>query len=88
MPRYIDADALLESAGGLDKIFSMIPVQKVLDAPALDVTPVVHGGWCCVQKNPYRWKCSRCNAFMPTYGTDEKASYCPNCGAKMWEGMT
>ena len=63
----------------------------VIDAPAADVAPVVHGRW-IEQEDPMLdvyYTCSVCKEdfYIETTGYTEKDmflyTYCPNCGAKM-----
>ena len=59
--------------------------RAILDAPAADVAPVVHGRW---EKQSGLYSCSECGMTCPydvqadviEYWT---CKYCPNCGAKM-----
>ncbi len=54
----------------------------LMDMPAADVAPVVHGRW--VEKKGGFWEiaaCSNCGEKSPTLGITPK--YCPHCGAKM-----
>ena len=69
--------------------------RAILDAPAADVAPVVHGRW-----EPYfeeveiynaggfderkqtGWICGRCKS-VESITRYYKTNYCPNCGAKM-----
>ena len=56
-----------------------------------DFQPVVHGGW--VGDEDYEhmygyyeaYKCSSCGCGV---GYTSKYPYCPECGAKMWNGVT
>lgn len=73
--------------------------RAILDAPAADVAPVVHGRWIFGKDLPYSWGqipknkyhlyCSECleQAFNRSEDNDPDfdvdTSYCPNCGAKM-----
>ena len=67
----------------LDYVFKWLEVCfEVVDAPAADVAPVVHGRW--IEK-PFLLGtsnfCSLCDSF---YGMPHgKFNYCPNCGARM-----
>ena len=59
--------------------------RAILDAPAADVAPVVHGRWVSVPHKLAR-VCSVCNRDEPYKFADIDADvydYCPNCGAKM-----
>ena len=73
MAEYIDREAALMKL--MQDGCSAKNLQSILDMPAADVAPVVHGRKTnigCV------WMCSLCSKGLP-YG----ANYCPNCGAKM-----
>lgn len=66
-------------------------LDEVIDAPAADVAPVVHGRWikdndsfqindyCCY----FDHTCSECGKIIND--RYEFPNYCPNCGAKMDE---
>lgn len=78
MDDYIPRKVLLDWAHEFypeDKVF----VSAIINAPAADVAPVVHGKWVfggdgCVI-------CSQCNEEE---SNDNHRKYCPNCGAKMY----
>lgn len=59
--------------------------RAILDAPAADVAPVVHGHF--VHDGPRFsggvdwWHCSSCG--RPASGVETRFCYCPFCGAKM-----
>ena len=86
MPKYIDADKLIEKLiaekehymerghgdGGINMIITAIE-----NAPAVDVAPVVHGQW-KVDCDGYYPFCSECARKLL-----ELSNYCPHCGAKM-----
>ena len=73
--------------------------RAILNAPAADVAPVLHGRWIFGKDLPYSWGqipknkyhlyCSECleQAFNRSEDNDPDfdvdTSYCPNCGAKM-----
>lgn len=61
---------------GLEQALAML-----IEEPAADVAPVVHGVWVCVNKiDPISgYRCSKCRRRV---GFD-LTPYCPNCGAKM-----
>lgn len=58
---------------------------EVIDAPAADVAPVVHGHF--VHDGPRIahgvdwWHCSNCGWLAS--GVETRFDYCPNCGARM-----
>ena len=61
--------------------------RAILDAPAADVAPVMHGWWVSVPHKLAR-VCSVCNRDEPYKSADIDADvydYCPNCGARMDE---
>lgn len=51
----------------------------ILDIPAADVAPVVHGEWICInnQHNYYEYHCSLCGRVEK-----QEEPYC-HCGARM-----
>ena len=65
----------------------------VENAPAADVTPVVHGMWIFINEatNFYEppcgdtYKCSECQYIIDV--ADTKFNFCPNCGARMDGGI-
>lgn len=58
--------------------------RAILDAPAADVAPVVHGYWIDNGANGYKWAfiCSRCG-YVDGHPFDDRHNYCPNCGTRM-----
>lgn len=87
MAEYIEREELLElyCTGNtvIDEV-GVVPLQvirqNIMDMPAQDVAPVVHGRWI-----PFHSEaagdiqyCSACGI-----GFDAKMDYCPHCGAKM-----
>lgn len=67
----------------------------VIDAPAADVAPVVHGRWepyfeeveiynagGVAERKQTGWICGRCKS-VESITRYYKTNYCPNCGAKM-----
>lgn len=57
--------------------------RAILDAPAADVAPVVHGRWLCGDYYDIGDVCSKCD--WDSQMTHPFYRYCPNCGAKMDE---
>ena len=56
---------------------------EVIDAPAADVAPVVHGDWLLRHIGVgHYWECSACHTNPCIYVT-EHTKFCPNCGARM-----
>ena len=54
----------------------------VIDAPAADVAPVVHGQW---KASGGLLECQNCGEIYSTLGGNEGKAwdYCPDCGARM-----
>ena len=63
--------------------------RAILDAPAADVAPVVHGQWIHTDLASH-WhgkdECSECTYHEKDRSDLSHFNYCPNCGAKMDEG--
>lgn len=60
----------------------------VIDAPAADVSPVVHGRWIEQSRLYYganQYECSLCysDTFWKKHSINEKYPHCPNCGCRM-----
>lgn len=78
MDEYIPRKTLLDWVHEFypeDNVFA----SAILNAPAADVAPVLHGKWVfggdgCVI-------CSNCNEEE---SNDNHRKYCPNCGSKMY----
>jgi len=92
MPRYIDADKLLDEEQAREFVVGVRNGKPLLaacknylkmvidNAPTADVEPVVHGRWTEDEI------CSICGGSAWYYDWEQKKSksrYCPNCGAKM-----
>ena len=75
---YIRKMAMLEMAYTMEtETDAAVVLRMIDDAPAADVTPVVHGAWQVTD----RFKaCSVCGYAFARLLPDK---YCPNCGAKM-----
>lgn len=64
-------------------------ISSVVNAPAADVAPVVHGRWVTPRwhNSDYCYNCSKCGgeAMHREYQWARNGIYpiCPNCGAKM-----
>ena len=96
MAEYIDREELLElyCTGNtvLDDV-GVVPLQvirqNIIDMPAADVVPVLHGRWILEREpdgKPYCFHCSVCDDDFHYIGITVAYDYCPNCGAKMDEG--
>lgn len=96
MPKYIERESLLEDientlvfSGRLDRmnpkqVGARMVVQRIKEATAADVAPVVHGRW--VPNKVYGdYECSVCKQgdIIAPYFKRLKMHYCPNCGARM-----
>lgn len=63
--------------------------DEIIDAPAADVAPVVHGDWMewfpgdCALIMTGEEMLYRCSCCDVKYSDAEGYKYCPNCGAKM-----
>lgn len=86
MPRYIDADALIQDLKDRKIPFNADINEAIICAPTVDAEPVRHGRWIkkrnpmMYQLLPYVWVCNQCGtAFY------YKTPYCMECGAKMDE---
>lgn len=87
MPRYIDADALLNKVeryfGGLPIVVHHDMVEYIENAPTADVRENVHAHWVDewhIVFHAYLPKCSSCGNYSPLrYG------FCPKCGAEIDE---
>lgn len=87
MPRYIDADNIVDSLNEAQNEFDIFykglgkAKSIVMEQPTADAAPVRHahwmgGGGLC---SPY---CSNCKKYSPS---GVRFDYCPYCGAKMDE---
>ena len=57
---------------------------EIIELPAADVAPVVHGEWVYEDVG---WICSRCGMDALTEGDyrQVRSDYCPHCGARMYD---
>lgn len=89
MPRYIDADALLQKrvhAKAYGPEMYVIGQGYVMDAPTADVAPVVHGRWLPIKDDYgqlYCGCCSNCGCEPMRNPFRRPWMHCPNCGARM-----
>lgn len=98
MPRYIDADKLLESGlrfrdgindDGLLYAPFVAVLKSIKEMPTADVEEVKHATWECTDESDNVWECSGKDGcgeqYMFIEGTPEDNKYkrCPNCGARM-----
>lgn len=89
MAEYIKREDLLELYRIDDPVLNEnghVPLtvirQNIMDIPAADVAPVMHGRWeIVVGSNGKEYMvCTCCRVSQDLTGV---FSYCPNCGAKM-----
>ena len=86
MAEYIEREALLREIERRerlmvgDKTISVDALKRfILNRPAADVAPVVHGRWLCVDTDTEQFfLCNRCK--KKEYW---ESDYCPNCGCRM-----
>ena len=85
MAKYIDLEAALREIERRerlmvgDKTIHVGALKRfLLNRPAADASPVVHGRWKRYGKN--LGECSECGEIVSV-----RSNYCPNCGAKMME---
>lgn len=89
-------DDLISRAAALDAISTEggcgMCASIVLDIPAVDAAPVIHGRWVKMTgmmppEYHGHYECSECQWHMKglrnSWTREEELSYCPNCGAKM-----
>lgn len=59
-----------------------VMLNEMLNLPAADVVPVVHGRWEQTEA-PFMNECEDCSVcgYRTVWG--HRFNYCPNCGAKM-----
>ena len=88
MAEYIDREVALMKL--MQDGCSAKNLQSILDMPAADVAPVMHGRW--IKESDGGTRCSVCNKRVRnvTGGWYEPVDlsdmpYCPKCGAKMDE---
>jgi len=92
MPRYIDADALIDDIRKhSESYFADDFAHEWVDKqPSADVQPVRHGHWIHdgldIPHGVDWMRCSECGK-RDKYCPATMTNYCPNCGAKM-EGET
>lgn len=79
MPRYIDADKLIEGRISIDPIVIAVNCSKTAD-----VRENMHGKW--VWDEEYRtYICNKCNKepLLDSCENQTLSNFCPYCGAKM-----
>ena len=93
MDEYIKREDLLELYRIDDPVLNEnghvpLPVirQNIMDIPAADVAPVVHGRWEYIPQTLNtlsQFRCPFCRWWSLDPSIDGAYNYCPNCGAKM-----
>lgn len=82
MKDLISRGKLLDSLPKNDTVLSLDVRRIVVDAPAVDAVPVVHGRWLNNGiHGSVLCRCSECHYDAAAYSF----RYCPMCGAKMDE---
>lgn len=78
MDEYIKRNSLFEKMQERD-LCLCVSESDIMDTPAEDVAPVVHGRWLKNERfKQKRRKCSECG-----FDSDFEFNFCPNCGARM-----
>lgn len=86
MTEYIEREAVLEITNRIsDRMLSVSLGRKVVNLPAADVAPVVHGDWVVKYDSKKKVWCSVCDHVRDIYA-QIGWHYCPNCGAHMKDG--
>ena len=84
MPRYIDADALMNKIGKILSEHLTIGVVATEIIDAIKDAPTIEpkqGKWIDDDKHNHKYhRCSVCGIGRFNWGED---NFCPNCGAKM-----
>lgn len=87
MPRYIDADKLIEEMKKENALVEYDEIEEYAEENTEDVAPVIHSNWIIHKGFMYHYgECSNCHnrlEFSRLNGGRGDANYCPNCGAKM-----
>lgn len=82
---YIERDAVVKLREEFWKDrcdYMAVRVTNIMNIPAADVAPVVHGEWMPYPSDAYM-KCSICRMEYLKSKMPQVAGYCPNCGADM-----
>lgn len=92
MPRYIDADKLIDLATH-EGAYGYVDVHDILNIPTADVVERKRGKWIRITQGaiPEQYICPFCHRTVESYGVEELLSirypYC-HCGADMREEKT
>ena len=85
MAEYINREAAMRAVLGepTDAHYPGWYAAILMELPAADVAPVVHGRWAHLGGD--EWCCSACGFVITTEGSWDKPNkkYCDDCGAKM-----
>ena len=82
MPRYIDADKLIELATH-EGAYGYVDVHDICNVPTADVVERKKAEWEICGTFDDMLRCSNCRFKMPMIS--EKFNFCPDCGADMRE---
>ena len=86
MPRYIDADALIDDIRKhSESYFADDFAHEWVDKqPSADVQPIQHGNWIGIDDEPCEtFECDRCGFVLEDWIQGAFYNFCPNCGADM-----
>lgn len=98
MSRYIDAEqahnllkSVIEEQEAGEKILRIVDALLFDSCDEVKMVPVIHAHWKVEEEwDNTKYVCSHCKEpFCFEYGSaeDNGYKYCPNCGAKMDEGV-
>lgn len=73
MPRYIDADKLIDLATH-EGAYGYVDVHDIRNTPTADVVERKKGIW--IKRGVSLYRCSECGRFSPS-----QENYCPSCGS-------
>lgn len=82
MTEYIEREAALAAVDKTYLDYFSVVQAAVLNIPADDVAPVVHGRW---KASGVLLECQNCGEIYSRLGGNggKAWNYCPNCGARM-----
>ena len=70
--------------------YMAVRVTNIMNIPAADVVPVVHGEWIKGEENSHKRiiECSHCKTGFVLDSSETNPFYCPNCGTRMDGGKS
>ena len=92
MPRYIDAEKVIEIAESnkavLQSLGDIVDIREIVnDVPTADVQTVKHGKWILDEDSSSEeekcYRCSNCKAILEEDYKWHNHNYCYNCGTRM-----